>query len=193
MDTKFKVGDRVRNRDTGSLGEITELKDDGKYYVRFPYPSGICCENGETLELISPPDTLTIGNKVYRKLKSLSPERVYAGNDTSACKEWREEFAGYAHLWGFYFDPTLPAFLASIDYHPKWLPWLISHGYISEEEKKEKKVVVIENVGWNPHYKDPHRMLPFVHDGGKIYVEHEDPFKQFANKPPMRITAEWEE
>jgi len=135
-----------------------------------------------------PPETYTAPDgTIYRKLKSLSPESVYANGKWATCQELKDEFDKYSIVWGFFAEPS--SLKDFIDFckqaHPSWLPWLIDRGYIGVEKKKEKKVVVIEGVKWT--CAGPDRRYVHINNIplGELW--------ELLNKPPMKMTLEWEE
>jgi hypothetical protein len=135
------------------------------------------------------PDSVTLDGKTYVKLKSLSPESVYGEGISLSCQEWKDEFDKYlkvvVSLNGFYREPKLEWLLGMQGRYPKWLPWLISHGYIACEEKKEKKVVVIEGVSWR--FGMGQEVVPY-HLGISTFS-----WRDAMHKPPMTMTLTWEE
>ena len=137
---------------------------------------------------VTPKETYTAPDgTIYRKLKSLSPESVYAGGRYKDCREWKDEFDKYCKVFigghGFAGDIRLENVVNKTQY-PKWIPWLIEEGYIGAEKKKEKKVVVIDVVKWRQTI-----------DGNYDFTQGctDVNFKDFLNKPPMKMTLTWEE
>ena len=198
---EFEMGDRVEMVDfyprvpSGTKGTVISPKRNGYYAVIWDngYSEGGWNESMKKIVEPPPPETYTAPDgTIYRKLKSLSPESVYANGKYATCQEWKDEFDKYSIVWGFFAEPS--SLKDFIDFckqaHPPWLPWLVEHGYISAEKKKEKKVVVIEGVNWNeisignnPVYPTMPSRNPTTKDG----------WRDFLKKPPMKMTLEWEE
>jgi hypothetical protein len=188
----FKLGDRVEcisSWQRGTRGRIIEIDDrayEGRGNITI-LPDGNTRtitgykDSWKFIESVSPSDTLTIGNKTYGKLKNLSPESVY--KDKQACEDWECQFNVYTKHYSFFAEPLFDeVFIKFLQDVPKRLNWLISHGYIEEVKKKEKKVVVIENVNWRDTTEG---VIPNASFG--------DGWSTFLNKPPMKMTLEWSE
>jgi len=189
---EFKVGEQVRIRrdskyayQSKEIGIVRDTQEGGInnwYCVEFPDHG----KNGYgecDLESISPETYTTPDGTIYRKLKSLSPESVYANGKYATCQEWKDEFKAYDQsISNFFWDTTIENIIGQTERYPKWLPWLVEHGYIGVEKKKEKKVVVIEGVGW-------------FFNGSVIYpsVIHAHKLTELTRKPAMKMTLEWEE
>jgi hypothetical protein len=193
---EFKVGDRVLERCTGDKGTVaSERSNTREDEIPIKWDDDVRYVGGkivgtfpDRLTLITPPDTVTIGSKTYTKLKSLSPQQIYDEHGVQGtCKEWKQEFHQYSFNFGFYTEPALRDVIDSCEAaHPKWLPWLLSHGYIGvEEKKKEKKVVVIEEVNWVRGKECG------AFPTGDV-TTHAG-WVGFVGKPPMKMTLEWVE
>jgi hypothetical protein len=206
-DTYIRVGDRIRVTGTkyyteyiGEYGVVEEINQNYQpypYHVRYDgydgtlilWSTGIKVSNDTPLtkDKMKGKEDKAVDNEqvtrdgyVYTKLKDLSPASVLKGNP---CKG---EFAEYVETavydgLSFYDDIDLKSVLDYDAEHPYWLPWLISHGYIGKEEvRKEKvrKVEVYENVKWNKY-------------GG--FVSMGEARRSWMERPPMKVTLEWEE
>lgn len=197
---EFKTGNMVRNLETGSIGKIQSYKEDGRWYVDFGPPNHVCCERAENLALLASITTTPLletytapDGTIYTKLKSLSPESVYAGGRYADCQEWKDEFDKYCKVFigchGFAGDIRLENVVNKTQY-PKWLPWLIKEGYIGaekkKEKKKEKKVAVFTNVRW--FFDGRYQYPTMTREEGMIFRAED-----LSNKPPMKMTLEWEE
>jgi hypothetical protein len=182
---KFKVGDRVRSTTTNSDAIVRDIIDE-RLKLEFVRDKSVGWHDATYFVLNSPPDTVTIGSKTYTKLKSLSPESVYEEGKHKGCAEWQEEFDKYCKVFigghGFAGDIRLENVVSKNQY-PKWLPWLLAHGYIGVEEKKEKKVVVFDEIYW------------VRADSGLAYPggPNTATLRGYVNKPPMKMTLEWSE
>ena len=157
-ERKFKVGDKVTVSGSdvsiySGNGTIVECKgykingykiSSGKYTGSNVYEikfdkTGVRQTIEEPYIKNIPPSSITIDNKVYTALKSLSPESIYANGKYSGCSVWENEFDEYCDKFHFYKEPDFKDFIEEVcPNHPSWLPWLIKNGYVKVEDVKRK-------------------------------------------------------
>jgi len=79
---------------------------------------------------------ITHEGKVYTQLKPITGEAIYEAQEDKKSECFRKEFNLYVRMYGWHIEefPVDSGWLVIWRNHPKWLPFLELHGFISIED-----------------------------------------------------------